>query len=99
MMKTQVFRQFESPAEISKLTFLNTSLHETRIKFLETLVNTKDEDTIYDLVSGYETFLRHTFEQGLHENWIIGERDEESEKWTTLKAVFFSSTVLTTIGM
>ncbi|KAK9704575.1 Ion channel [Popillia japonica] len=94
----QVFRQFESPAEISKLTFLNNSLHETRIKFLETLVSTKDKDKIYDLVSGYETFLRHTFAEGLHENWITGEHDEESEKWTTLKAVFFSSTVLTTIG-
>ncbi|GJQ65093.1 hypothetical protein Trydic_g7240 [Trypoxylus dichotomus] len=93
-----VFRRFESPAEISKLTFLNTSLHQTRINFLENLVRTRDENKIYELVSDYETFLRETFEQGLQKSWIEGTPDEESEKWTTLKAVFFSSTVLTTIG-
>lgn len=74
-------------------------MHETRIKFLDSLSRTKDEVKIYDLVTEYELFLRETFQQGLHESWILGEPDEESEKWTTLKAVFFSSTVLTTIGM
>lgn len=46
----------------------------------------------------YEEVLQKAFAAGYQDSWNTRNLDEESEKWSTLKAVFFSSTVLTTIG-
>ena len=46
----------------------------------------------------YEEVLRQAFAAGYQDSWNTRNLDEEAEKWSTLKAVFFSSTVLTTIG-
>lgn len=77
---------------------MNISLYKTRLKFVHNIVHINNATVLLELVNNYEHFLRETFSKGLDENWIAGRPDEDSEKWTTLKAVFFSSTILTTIG-
>lgn len=83
---------------------LNTTLNARRRYLVETIVNNSGITNLADLVylelKGYERTLQDAFEGGL-ETTTDGERFrslEELEKWTILQAVFFSSTVLTTIG-
>ncbi|XP_057659036.1 TWiK family of potassium channels protein 9 isoform X2 [Diorhabda carinulata] len=90
-----IFRHFEYPAEISRVRHFQSAVHEKRQYLLDLIIN--NNTYIADLVSSelveYERILENSFEAG-----ITKFSNEETERWTTLKAVFFSSTVLTTIG-
>ncbi|XP_022909212.1 TWiK family of potassium channels protein 7 [Onthophagus taurus] len=94
-----VFRTFESPAELTKISKINATLYTNRLKLVENIVNTKDNVMeIYEHIDNYSKVLRHAFENGFQDVWLTSKPTEESEKWNMLTAVFFSSTVLTTIG-
>ncbi|XP_056640039.1 TWiK family of potassium channels protein 9 [Diorhabda sublineata] len=90
-----IFRHFEYPAEISRVRYFQSAVHEKRQYLLDLIIN--NNTYIADLVSSelveYERILENSFEAG-----ITKFSNEETERWSTLKAVFFSSTVLTTIG-
>lgn len=89
----QIFRRFEYPAEISRLTYLNTTLVRGRRDLLETIIDAPNFTNIEVKLEEYEEILHDAFSAGLP---VVGQ--PAVEKWTILKAVFFSSTVLTTIG-
>ncbi|XP_050498163.1 TWiK family of potassium channels protein 7 [Diabrotica virgifera virgifera] len=90
-----IFRHFEYPAEISRVRYFQSALHEKRQYLLDLLINNNSyvADVISTELVEYEKILEDSFIAG-----IMRFSDDETEKWTTLKAVFFSSTVLTTIG-
>ncbi|KAK5643630.1 hypothetical protein RI129_007475 [Pyrocoelia pectoralis] len=96
-----IFRHLEHPAEVDRLSSLQSSLLHRRRHFVERIINNTLvlenplEYVFYEL-SEYEKLLEDAFAEGFqssHEQEI-----SELEKWSFLKSVFFSSTVLTTIG-
>ena len=93
----QIFRRFEYPAEISRINYFNTTLLSKRENFIQQIVNNSDIRNLDFFISSelenYEKILQDAFTAGIP----LFPR-EQLVKWTTLKAVFFSSTVLTTIG-
>ncbi|CAH1159361.1 unnamed protein product [Phaedon cochleariae] len=93
-----VFRRFEYPAELSRIRYFNASLSEKRQYLIDFITNGTDESKSDYLISNelveYEKLLQESFKAGIPRFPDEG----DLEKWTTLKAVFFSSTVLTTIG-
>lgn len=91
----QIFRHFEYPAEIVRTRHYQSLLHEKRQYLLELIVHNDTNTAIIvtnELIE-YDKILEDAFIAG-----ISVYPSGEIEKWTTLKAVFFSSTVLTTIG-
>ncbi|CAH1104039.1 unnamed protein product [Psylliodes chrysocephalus] len=90
-----IFRHFEYPAEIVRTRHYQSLLHEKRQYLLELIVHNDTNTAIIvtnELIE-YDKILEDAFIAG-----ISVYPSGEIEKWTTLKAVFFSSTVLTTIG-
>ncbi|XP_066257311.1 potassium channel subfamily K member 6 [Euwallacea similis] len=94
-----VFRRLELPAELSRIQHYTDILSNRRHQLIETIVNNTDLRhldcliTIRTELDEYELALQSSFNDG-----IPLRPNPEMAKWTTLKAVFFSSTVLTTIG-
>ncbi|XP_044254587.1 TWiK family of potassium channels protein 9 [Tribolium madens] len=92
-----IFRRFEYPAEISRLNHFNNTLLLKRENFIQQIVNNTDLKNLDYFISSelenYEKILQGACREG-----IPLFPKEQVAKWTTLKAVFFSSTVLTTIG-
>lgn len=66
--------------------FIQQIVNNSSIKDLDYFISKELED--------YEKILQDAFKAGIP----LYPRDQLTVKWTTLKAVFFSSTVLTTIG-
>lgn len=100
----QVFRQLEYPEEVKTLLELNQTVNAQRNKFLQSILNNTELSNLADLllieIKQYEKIILDAFEGGLKLT-ADGERFrslEELEKWTILSSVFFSSSVLTTIG-
>lgn len=92
----KIFRKFEYPAELSRLTRLNDTLQTGRLELLAAVLNGQNFTEIDEKLLEYESLLREAFSAGLP---LIRQGSEIPQvKWTILKAVFFSSTVLTTIG-
>ncbi|XP_017769645.1 PREDICTED: TWiK family of potassium channels protein 7 [Nicrophorus vespilloides] len=94
-----VFRSVEYPAEVARLTHLNQVVNARRHHLVNRIVNNSELSNLGDLVlmevKDYEKVLQDAVLGGLTDN---SRPLEELEKWTILKAVFFSSTVITTIG-
>ncbi|KAG5347949.1 TWK7 protein, partial [Acromyrmex charruanus] len=108
-----VFRQIELPAELRRLERLRARLRMQRYRFVETVSNSTDIFNLRTLVSVklriYEEAVQEAAEAGLLISFvtdIINRPDfSESElspivteRWNVLQAIFFASTVLTTIG-
>lgn len=100
----QVFRQLEYPAEVTRLLELNSTVNTHRQQLIDSIVNNSEIKNLSDLVyielKQYEKTLQNAFLGGL-EPTADGKSYrslEELEKWTILSSVFFSSSVLTTIG-
>lgn len=101
----QVFRKLEYPAEVERLTMLNETVHTQRARFVQWIKNNSamqqfDNSEIQEMelesaLNKYENVLQNAVKRGL-----TNYRDsmEQLERWTILKSVFFSSTVITTIG-
>lgn len=99
-----VFRYLEAPAEqLRRMYFhnLTQTLALRRVQLIDTIVNNTDLINLNHLIilelNDYERTLYEGYRVGFAENENF-KNSENDEKWTILKAVFFSSTVLTTIG-
>ncbi|CAH0560679.1 unnamed protein product [Brassicogethes aeneus] len=90
-----VFRKFEHPAEVTRRDFFSSTLYDKRQMLLQSFFNqTLDYNSLDNLLYDYEQVLENSFLAGIPLHF----QEELDVKWTILKAVFFSSTVLTTIG-
>ncbi|BFG00701.1 TWiK family of potassium channels protein 7 [Drosophila madeirensis] len=96
-----IFRHLERPAEVQRLTHLKDVVKTHRERFMSTILNNTEVNNLNELLSfelaKYEAAVQLAAEGGL---LIVADRDfpEPYERWSILQAVFFSSTVLTTIG-
>ncbi|XP_066581958.1 TWiK family of potassium channels protein 7-like [Prorops nasuta] len=108
-----VFRHIELPAELSKLEGLRNTIRIQRSHFIQSISNNTDVSNLETLVSvelrNYEESVQEAAQAGLLVT-LIGELTDlenrgakslpaiSTERWSVLQAVFFASTVLTTIG-
>ncbi|KRF94126.1 TWiK family of potassium channels protein 9 isoform X2 [Drosophila mojavensis] len=96
-----IFRHLERPAEVARLTQLKDVVKTQRERFMSTILNNTEVNNLNELLSfelaKYEAAVQQAAEGGL---LIVADKDfpEPYERWSILQAVFFSSTVLTTIG-
>ncbi|XP_017121473.1 TWiK family of potassium channels protein 7 [Drosophila elegans] len=96
-----IFRHLERPAEVERLSHLKDVVKTHRERFMHTILNNTDVHNLDVLLSfelaKYEAAVQQAAEGGL---LIVADKDfpEPYERWSILQAVFFSSTVLTTIG-
>ncbi|XP_018329932.1 TWiK family of potassium channels protein 7-like isoform X2 [Agrilus planipennis] len=100
-----IFRYFEHPAEIDRLQRLNWVVNLKKQLLIEVIVNSSQKENLEDVILSelerYEIVLHEAFSGGLFNNGKIYNvflEDDVFNKWTILKSVFFSSTILTTIG-
>ncbi|XP_026747294.1 potassium channel subfamily K member 18-like isoform X4 [Trichoplusia ni] len=103
-MRIFVFRALEYPAEMAKQEFHRERLVTERwnlIRFVSERSNATDNDDVEKLLSDhlavYERVLEEASSSGLALE-VENNFPPLEEKWSILQAVFFSSTVLTTIG-
>ncbi|XP_021703985.1 TWiK family of potassium channels protein 7 [Aedes aegypti] len=96
-----IFRELELPAEVARIKNLRESLVEQREHFIYSIVNNTDVrnlDTLFSLeLEKYEKVVQDAAQGGISID-VDNNFPVESEKWSILQAVFFASTVLTTIG-
>lgn len=82
------------------MNLFNTTLATKRQDLIKTIVNNTNLRNLDMLISfelrKYESVLQESFHAGIP--IVPSSNLQESIKWSTLKSVFFSSTVLTTIG-
>ncbi|KAM8721492.1 hypothetical protein ACLKA7_007381 [Drosophila subpalustris] len=96
-----IFRHLERPAEVERLTQLKYVVKTQRERFMSTILNNTEVNNLNELLAfelaKYEAAVQQAAEGGL---LIVADKDfpEPYERWSILQAVFFSSTVLTTIG-
>ncbi|KAH8238210.1 hypothetical protein KR032_001218 [Drosophila birchii] len=96
-----IFRHLERPAEVERLSHLKDVVKTHRERFMDTVLNNTEVHNLRELLSfelaKYEAAVQQAAEGGL---LIVVDKDfpEPYERWSILQAVFFSSTVLTTIG-
>jgi Polyphosphate kinase len=109
---TQVFNELESPAEKSLLRELTVSVQNERELLIQTIVtHTLNNSKLYPdeqfanlnlfislKLGEYEEVVQEAVRGGVSLPLGTHNSTEESTKWNFLKAVFFASTVLTTIG-
>lgn len=108
-----VFRQIELPAELARLERLRVKLRTQRYRFLDAVSNNTDVSNLRTLVSvklrAYEEAIQETAQAGMLVSFVTEaiEQDDRglvelppisTDRWSVLQAVFFASTVLTTIG-
>ncbi|XP_076618032.1 uncharacterized protein LOC143340226 isoform X1 [Colletes latitarsis] len=111
--RCQVFRHIELPAELARLENLRANLRTSRRSFVDSVSNNTDVSNLETLVSvklrAYEEAVQEAAQGGLLISFVADTIDQEdrgtvdmppivSERWSILQAVFFASTVLTTIG-
>ncbi|XP_076240188.1 TWiK family of potassium channels protein 7 [Calliopsis andreniformis] len=108
-----VFRHIELPAELTRLENLRANLRMQRHLFVDSISNNTDVSNLRTLVSiklrAYEEAVQEAAQGGLLVSFVADTIDREdrslsdlppivTERWSVLQAVFFASTVLTTIG-
>ncbi|XP_058840864.1 TWiK family of potassium channels protein 7 isoform X2 [Topomyia yanbarensis] len=96
-----IFRELELPAEVARTRGLRKSVIELREEFIYSVVNNTDVRNLETLLSlelqKYEKIVQDAAQGGISIN-VESNFPVASEKWSILQAVFFASTVLTTIG-
>uniref|UniRef100_A0A8D8GZK4 TWiK family of potassium channels protein 7 n=1 Tax=Culex pipiens TaxID=7175 RepID=A0A8D8GZK4_CULPI len=96
-----IFRELELPAEVARIKELQESLVKQRERFIYSIVNNTDVrnlETLFSLeLENYEKVVQDAAKGGLLIDVSRG-FPVESEKWSRLQAMFFASTVITTIG-
>ncbi|XP_046146100.1 TWiK family of potassium channels protein 7-like [Osmia bicornis bicornis] len=108
-----VFRHIELPAELARLESLRANLRIHRHSFVNSISNNTDVSNLRTLVSVklrvYEEAVQEAAQGGLLISFVTDTIDQAdrntselppivTERWSILQAVFFASTVLTTIG-
>ncbi|XP_050098892.1 TWiK family of potassium channels protein 7 [Anopheles aquasalis] len=96
-----VFQKLERPAELARTSGLRESLVEHRQQFIYSIVNNTDVrnlERLFELeLEKYEQVVQDAAQGGI----LIDAEHHfplAVEKWSLLQAVFFASTVITTIG-
>ncbi|XP_043270996.1 TWiK family of potassium channels protein 7 [Venturia canescens] len=109
-----VFRELELPSELERLRHLRASLYDRRHRFVSRILNNTDVLNLESLMKyelrAYEHVVKEATQGGLFAG-ILDDLDTLSyengtgplaaittERWSVIQAVFFASTVLTTIG-
>lgn len=112
MFATQVFNELESPAEVSLLKELQTSVLKERRFLIHTIVNHTiinsghdHSEQFHNLTSfvshklgEYEEVVQEAVRGGVSLPLNPHSPAPVPARWNFLQAVFFASTVLTTIG-
>lgn len=112
MFVTQVFNELESPAEVSLLNELQISVLKERQFLIHTIVNHTMLNSEYDhgdrsrnltsfvshKLGDYEKVVQEAVRGGVSLPLDPNNPAPLSARWNFLQAVFFASTVLTTIG-
>ncbi|XP_035781264.1 TWiK family of potassium channels protein 7-like isoform X2 [Anopheles albimanus] len=101
LWKSLVFQKLERPAELARTNGLRESLVEHRQQFIYSIVNNTDVrnlERLFELeLEKYEQVVQDAAQGG-----ILIDAEQHFplavEKWSLLQAVFFASTVITTIG-
>lgn len=97
----QVFQCLEHPDEQQRLKRISHSLKHRKRNLVERIVNNTDivnlEEVVWFELSEYEKLLEDAFSEGFDTS-SYDQEISDLEKWTLMKSVFFSSTVITTIG-
>ncbi|KAL0119724.1 hypothetical protein PUN28_007873 [Cardiocondyla obscurior] len=108
-----IFQQIELPAELKRLERLRATLRVQRCRFIEAISNNTDVFNLRTLIRmklrNYEETVQEAAEAGLLISFVADISDQDNcsksestpvvtERWNIFQAVFFASTVLTTIG-
>ncbi|XP_012279669.1 TWiK family of potassium channels protein 7 [Orussus abietinus] len=109
-----VFRELELPAELARLGRLRSTVQHQRRHLVGAITNNTDVSNLATLVSmklqDYEAAVQEAAQAGLlvslageiadwkYQDESIEPPEITTERWNILHAVFFASTVLTTIG-
>lgn len=89
-----IFKELEYPSEIAKINDLRETINKQRQTLIYKMVNDiRNYSLLQDEVRNYEKLLKNAFEVG-----VAIHPEDQTIKWTVNKAVFFSTTILTTIG-
>ncbi|XP_035895739.1 TWiK family of potassium channels protein 7 [Anopheles stephensi] len=96
-----IFREFERPAEVARIQGLRILLSQHRHTFINSIVNNTSVQNLDQLLA-FELKKYEQVVQDAAQGGILIDADQNFpvavEKWSVLQAVFFASTVITTIG-
>ncbi|XP_075224540.1 TWiK family of potassium channels protein 7 [Lycorma delicatula] len=94
-----VFCELEYPVELSRLKYLKSVVKLERNQFIISVQENQCTDTNLSIrLKKYELAVQEAAKSGVLVPFIEGVETESLTKWNNLQAVFFASTVLTTIG-
>ncbi|XP_063234593.1 TWiK family of potassium channels protein 7 [Bacillus rossius redtenbacheri] len=97
-----IFRELERPAEVARLAALRGNVARQRHRMIASVVNNTDVSNLATLVSvelaTYERALQEAVRGGVSVPVEAGQAAAAGARWSFVQAVFFASTVLTTIG-
>ncbi|XP_053665518.1 TWiK family of potassium channels protein 7 [Anopheles marshallii] len=96
-----IFREFERPAEIARIQGFRKLLSHHREGFINSIINNTSVQNLDQLLA-FELKKYEQVVQDAAQGGILIDADQNFpvavEKWSVLQAVFFASTVITTIG-
>ncbi|XP_019877193.2 TWiK family of potassium channels protein 7 [Aethina tumida] len=90
-----VFQHLERPEEVARRQYFEKNVLRIKYDVLTACTNGSEIEEVDKILQDYERILEDSILKGIP---INSHEDDNNVKWTTVKAVFFSSTVLTTIG-
>lgn len=98
----QIFRHLELPSEISRLADMRHTVQRERQNFLDTIANNSHSvanlGTLLSVqLAEYEKAVQDAAQSGL----LLDAQNQfppATEKWSIVQAIFFCSTVITSIG-
>ncbi|XP_046674308.1 potassium channel subfamily K member 6 [Homalodisca vitripennis] len=93
-----IFRNLEYPSEVSRLTELERLVRAERSKLLTALAASNNSLATAEAVNQYEAAVQAAAQGGLLLPLSQGAPPYTLARWSYLQAIFFASTVLTTIG-
>lgn len=97
----QIFRHLELPSEINRLTDTRLTVQRERQLFLDTVTNNTKKANLHKVLSlqlaEYEKAVQAAAQSGLLLDAQL-EFPPATEKWSIVQAIFFCSTVITSIG-
>lgn len=99
----QIFRHLELPSEIYRIQDMRSTVRRERLNFISTIVNNTQpvanlEKLLSVQLAEYEKAVQDAAQSGL----LLDAQQEfpaaSAEKWSVVQAIFFCSTVITSIG-
>lgn len=101
----QIFKELEYPTERTRLLDLDRLVREERQTFVDAVTRaahnrryTNLTSVVSDRLTTYEEAVQEAARGGILTPLVGGVDPESLARWTSHQAIFFASTVLTTIG-